>query len=274
MKAQFEDIKRKQGHRSFMAYSFETEILRFNLHYHPEYELTYITHGKGARMVGDTLSHFSDGDLVLLDSNLPHTWTGEGSLFRAIVIQFSPSFIDSFVQWQEFKGIRAVLDQAKQGLVFQKTPLLIQKIEALVHEEDLQQALSLLAILQMLSKTPSELLSQADSFVLNRKTESRINTVCQFVQEKYTQRIDLQEVANLIHVSESAFCKFFKKTTGKTFSEYLNFVRIHAVCKALRETDKTILEIAFANGFESLTYFNRVFKKEKGMTPKEFRQAG
>jgi AraC-like DNA-binding protein len=274
MRIKFEDIKSKQGKRSFLAFGFEASLLSFNLHYHPEYELTYIEQGKGERMIGDTLSRFEAGDLVLLGANVPHTWLGQSFDYQCIVIQFSPIFIESFLQWNEFEKIKNLLEKSKNGLVFQQEFSLIQKIKNITQLTDFQQVISLLEILNQLADLPCESLAPAPLQIFNTKTESRINTVCQFIQEKYTQAIDLEEVAGLIHLSESAFCKFFKKTTGKTLSEYLNFIRINAVCQALQTTDKTIAEIAFATGFESLTYFNRVFKREKGITPKEFRQMG
>jgi AraC-like DNA-binding protein len=272
MKIKFEDIKTKQGDRSFWAFGFESNHFRFNLHYHPEYELTYISNGKGERMIGDALSQFEEGDLVLLDANLPHTWLGQGFDYQTVVVQFSPKFINSFLQWTEFQKIKNLLAKAKNGLAFPQEATVIQKIKNIVQLTDFEQVISLLEVLNQLADLPCESLSQTKVIQLNTKTESRINTICQYIQENYSQNLDLPQVANLIHLSESAFCKFFKKTTSKTFSEYLNYIRIKAIGNDLKMTDKTIAEIAFANGFESLTYFNRVFKREAGMTPKEFRQ--
>lgn len=272
MKIKFEDIKSKQGQRSFMAYAYAIDYFRFNLHYHPEYELTLITQGSGERMIGDTLCHFEAGDLVLLGANLPHTWASQENS-SAVVIQFSAEFIQAFLSFEEFKDIKILLEKAKNGLAFGRKATILNAIQALPAKENFYQAIGLLEILHQLTQISAQAISANTHFQLNKQAENRINKVCSFIQENYCKKIHLQEIADLIHLSESAFCKFFKKATHKTFSEYVNFIRIQAVCRALLETDKMIVEIAFANGFESLTYFNRIFKKEKGITPKAFRQS-
>ncbi|MCU0445760.1 MAG: AraC family transcriptional regulator [Microscillaceae bacterium] len=271
MKIKFEDIKSKQGNRSFWAFGFKTQHLPFNLHYHPEYELTYIAAGKGERMVGDTLGSFVEGDLVLLGSNLPHTWIGKDADYEAFVIQFAPKFINSFLQWSEFQKIESLLARASGGLFFSANDI-GEKIKNIIQLADFQQVIELLKILNELAYAPCQSLSLSPFVPLNHKTEARINTVCNYVEDHYKQDIALIELADLVYMSVSAFCKFFKKTTGKTFSEYLNFIRIQAVSRDLQKTDKTIAQIAFANGFESLSYFNRVFKNEKGISPQAFRK--
>jgi AraC-like DNA-binding protein len=105
------------------------------------------------------------------------------------------------------------------------------------------------------------------------ETEKRINKVCGYLEQNFTTKITLGEVASLISLSESNFCKFFKKATGKTFSDYLNDIRIQESCQILLKTDLDINQIAMQCGYESLSYFNRIFLKKKGLTPRQFRQS-
>lgn len=267
----FEDIKSRQGNRSFVAYAFEADHFPFHLHYHPEFELTLITKGRGERMVGDRLCYFEAGDLVLMGANVPHTWTSREQS-SAVVIQFSQTFMQAFLSFEEFKDIKNLLKNAQYGLFFPSHLPISSSIQALPAQEGFFQVLKLLEILHHLAHSSFEWITTHRPFVFNQQSEKRINKVCHFIQENYQKPLPLREIAGLIHLSESAFCKFFKKTTGKTFSEYVNFIRVQAVCRALQESDNTIAEIAFASGFESLTYFNRVFKTAKGMTPKTFRK--
>jgi AraC-like DNA-binding protein len=99
----------------------------------------------------------------------------------------------------------------------------------------------------------------------------RINEVCLFIQKNFNTAISLKQVANQIYLTESNFCKFFKKATGKTYSDYLNEIRINEAARLLLQTDKTISQISFECGFETLSYFNRVFLKKKSRTPSVFR---
>ena len=107
---------------------------------------------------------------------------------------------------------------------------------------------------------------------MGKKTEGRIGKVFQYIHQHSADTVSLGEMAALINLSESAFCKFFKRTTGKTFSDYLTDIRIGQACHLLSESDETISEVAYRSGFESLTYFNRVFLRKKGMRPREFRK--
>lgn len=270
MKISFEDVRSRQGAQSFLAYTFEVPRFKFHYHYHPEYELTFITEGKGERMVGNVCQSFEEGDLVLLGKSVPHTWASQekGS---AIVIQFSEALVQSLAHWQESKALKTLLSKAEKGLFFPKSEAIATQMQTLLGLEGLKKILALFHLLDDLAYLPAETISPASDFIWSNKTETRINIVCQFIQNNYHQKIDLQQIASLVHLSESAFCKFFKKATQRTFSEYVNFVRIQAVCKSLSETDKTVAEIAYENGFENVAYFNRVFRQVKQCSPKQFR---
>lgn len=275
MKALYEDITSKKGSESFLAYAFTIPQFQFKWHYHPEYELTLITKGNGKRLVGDSYENFESGDLVLLGSGLPHTWSSDR--FRekkvsAVVVQFSEEFIKRFLSLQEFNKISSLLASSDRGLFFMDSTKLRDDLEKLPEQNGVDKITLLLTILQKLTNQKSrKLSSEYFNAVKGEETENRINKVCQFIQRKATEDISLEQVAGLIHLSRSAFSKFFKRATGKTFSDYVNDIRIGNACYLLTESDKSISEIAYETGFESLTYFNRVFLKKKGVTPRNFR---
>jgi AraC-like DNA-binding protein len=278
MKAVYETIEPKKQQQSFMAYHLKLKQFHFKWHYHPEYELTLIIKGKGKRLVGDSYQSFVDGDLVLLGSNLPHTWASDLTLTsacEAIVIQFSIDFIQSFIRHHECKSIEDLLTRATSGLTFNKAGLeqLLSKIQQLPTQKGTDRIVDLLSILNGLSHRKSKPLSSTYfQPLLGTKYEKRINKVCQFIQKNTDEPLSLKKVASLVNLSESAFCKFFKRLTGKTYSDYVNEVRIGRACERILITDKTIAEAAYASGFESLTYFNRVFLRKKGLTPKQYRE--
>jgi AraC-like DNA-binding protein len=278
MRASFEDIKSRKGNQSFVAYRRDVPAFEFKWHYHPEYELTLITKGSGKRLVGDSYENFESGDLVLIGSNLPHTWVSDRARkgkSGAVVIQFSDEFIHSFLQWPEFVGINRLLTDASHGIFFpfRYSKAIIEKVNALPDQRGAGRITALLAILDQLSnQKPVKLASAYFSSVKGRETEKRINKVCQYIQKQAKGPISLDKTAALVHLSNSAFCRFFKRVTGKTFSDYVNDVRIGNACTLLTESDKSIATIAFETGFESLTYFNRIFLKKKNITPRDFRK--
>lgn len=277
MRASYEDINSKKGNLSFVAYHLQVPAFEFKWHYHPEYELTLITKGSGKRLVGDSYENFESGDLVLIGSGLPHTWVSDRirkTRSSAVVIQFSGQFIHSFFQWPEFARVERLLDNAAHGIFFpaRYSKTIAEEINGLPGKNGIDRITGLLRILHRLSgQTPVQLASVYFNSAKGKETERRINKVCQYIQKHAKDRISLAKTASLVHLSNSAFCRFFKRVTGKTFSDYVNDIRIGHACSLLTESDKTIAGIAFESGFESLTYFNRVFIKKKQITPREFR---
>jgi AraC-like DNA-binding protein len=278
MKPLFEDIGSKRGANSYVAYRYATSAFPFLWHYHPEYELTLILEGSGERMVGDSHEFFFPGDLVLLGPGLPHTWVS-GMSSAAVVVQFAESFIAPILQFPECDRIRQLLARTSQGLSFPATGLgkgdLMASIMRLPTAKSANRITGLLDVLQALAGSRTGARALASPYfqpAAGKKTEGRIGKVFQYIHLHSSETVSLTEMAALINLSESAFCKFFRRTTGKTFSDYLSDIRIGHACHLLSESDDTISEVAYRSGFESLTYFNRVFLRKKGVRPREFRK--
>jgi AraC-like DNA-binding protein len=277
MKPSLEKVASPSTIGSFLSYAFTTPRFRFKWHYHPEYELTLIVKGGGKRWVGDSYEPFASGDLVLMAGMLPHTWVSEDASrgkSNAVVIQFTEAYIQSFSQFSECDEIFSMLTKAKRGLVFsgKNLKLIKDKIVNLPHANGANRLIDLLSILHELSVLKSTTLSTIlFRKEINAAQENRINRVCKYIDENFRGALPLKEVSMLINLSESAFCKFFKRLTGKTYSDYVNEVRIGHACRLLQESELAIAEIAYSVGFESLTYFNRVFVRKKKIKPREYR---
>jgi AraC-like DNA-binding protein len=178
-----------------------------------------------------------------------------------------------FLALHESRQIKTLLENSSKGLRLTASDALIEKIMGLNQIQGLDSVLTLLAILQEISQQKAtKIASNTYQNVLSKKFETRINKVCTHLQIHCCEPIRLKEVADLVCMSESNFCKFFKKATSTTFSDYINDLRINEACNLLLFSDYSISEIAHASGFESLSYFNRVFLKKKQTTPSLFRK--
>ncbi len=278
MKPLLEDIGKKRGQHSIIAFEIEQQKLDFFWHYHPEYELTLIVHGKGTRMVGDHHENFQSGDLVFIGPDLPHTWMSDRHMegnCKVVVIQFTKELIQRFIGLEEDAKINGFLSDSKRGLTINSNnnDNVKNLIKALPSKTGIDKISVFLQILHLLSTLESRTL--ASSFyqpLKGAENEKRINTVCQYIQKHSTEPLTIQKAASIIHLTPSAFCKFFKRITGKTFSDYVNDIRIANVCRDLIATDKQVSTIAFENGFDTLTYFNRIFLKKKGIKPSNYRK--
>ncbi len=282
MKPKLEQIPPPEAGVPFHCFELAVPAFEFYWHYHPEFELTFIEKGRGKRLVGDSQEPFSEGDLVLLGPNLPHTWVSDrrvdGGECRAHVLQFSASVIEPLLRLPVFEKIRLLLRGAQVGLHFPDAPpestrLFFQRLR---ESEGVPSYTRLLLLLDALAKTPLivPLASSHLKPLPGADLEKRLHTVFQYVQENCSGDIQLSEVARQLHLSESAFCKFFKRTSGKTFSDYVNDARIAHACALLLETDRPIGQVAAESGFDNMAYFNRVFLKKKGMQPGKWRKGG
>jgi AraC-like DNA-binding protein len=280
MKPHQEKTALLNGHK--MLACFEVSQPRFDLywHHHACYELTCIVQGKGRRLVADSQEPFEQGDLVLCGPFLPHSWVSEEANTapaRAWVLHFSTESLAALTPFADAYQIQSLVKQAAFGLCLPKADLaIVQLMQALYQLEGLAQLAHFVQLIHLLLPMQGKKLASANYHLpqQNTITESRLNVAMQYLQKKFTTPdASIAQVANLIHMSKSAFCKFFKRNTGITFSTYLNELRISYACKLLIETERNIEQVAVAAGFESTTYFNRVFLKTKGLQPAKFRMA-
>lgn len=273
MKPVFENISLQQQNKSLKIFSIKERGFKSFWHFHPQMELTYIIEGEGMRYVGDSIETFGGGDLVLLGKNLPHNWASfkNSENAHALVIQFQENIIKHY---SEFSFFEDLFTNARGGLLFE-TPdaKLIDLIEAL---EECDKALKLIKFFEILYhlKNQSSRALSGEAFNIQKlnSRETRINKVKNYLNDRITQTVSLSEVAGYMKMTESHFCRWFKKNTGKTLVNYTNKLRIELVCRELRLTDKNIAEIAYENGFENISHFNRVFKNLKEVSPRQYRK--
>lgn len=276
MKAELEKIVPGNDKPVLVVYPMSLPYLEFYWHHHPEYELTYKINVSGKRIVGDSYEEFEAGDLVLIGPDLPHTWVTDKKERTEpcdfVVIQFSGSLFNSFAGLAEFENIKRLLQSCRHGLHFKNSKQFKELILSLPGKTGVEKITGLINLLNQLSQQKGRKLASANYDIsLAKNSEPRINKVCTYVEQNFAKPITINDAASIINISPSAFCKFFKRATGKTFSDYVNDLRVGYACYQLIETDKQISTIARSAGFESLTYFNRVFARKKHSTPREFR---
>ncbi len=279
MKALFEKIP--LGLDEAFAFQ-EFHVPRFTMpwHFHPECELTLIVRGRGMRYAGDSIARFDDGDLVFLGGNLPHYWWNDGDDRRgahSVVVQFSAAFEKSALfELREAMEIRRFFLRARRGLLLSGR-LRDQIAGDMLRMKTLNGWERLCLLLEILGrlagqKKPRFLASASFSPELGERDGHRLTTVCRYVNEFYGEKVWHQKAATLAGLSPAAFSRFFHKRMGKTFEAYVTEVRIGHACRHLMEDDASVVELAFACGFNNLSNFNRHFLKLKGMTPRAYRK--
>lgn len=254
------------------------EEFQWNYHCHPELEIVFVNEGVGRRHVGNHLSYYQDGDLVLIGPNLPHSGFGFGSsgVHEEIVVQFKSDIITDgqSVVRPELQLLSQLFEKAKHGLCFygETKSQIGEKLHRLKTLTPYQRLLAVFDILsEMAVSSEYILLSDVnDSSLLSHKDQSRLKKIFNHLELNYQYAIDIKQVAELVSLSVPAFCNYFKKLVNMTYTDFVNEFRIEKACQSLL-SDKSILDICFECGFSSQSYFSKVFKKVKGKTPLEFR---
>ncbi len=247
-------------------------------HYHPEIELVFVNGGSGKRQIGSNLSYYTNGTLILVGSNLPHcgftdSLTGNRS---ETVVQFKKDFLGSdFFDIPEMEKIQNLFEIAKSGIVFygETKAIFGYNLENLDTKNQFERLLILLEVLNGLSTTDEFRILNAEGFTMpaDIKDNDRINAVFNFVRANFKDEIKLIEIAELSNLTVPSFCRYFKKITNKTFTQFVNEYRLVHASKLLSEQQLSITEICFESGFNNFSYFNKSFKKFTGQSPSTYR---
>ena len=270
------------------SFALKEEILPFikiGWHYHPEYELVLFTESTGKRFIGNHTAQLAPNDMLLIGPNLRHYMRNDEEYYqgnkklriRAIVIHFSEDFCGkNFFDIPEMGAIKKLLQKSALGLQItgQTQARLAPMMEKLLVTSNYERLKILLDILHELSLS-NELTSLSSvgytKFSPSEDT-TRIDRIFEYMLKNYTEEILLSEIAKKTNMSVSAFCKYYKKRTGKTFTQTLNEVRIGHACKLFIEKGLTVSEVCYQSGFNNLSYFHRNFKKITQYPPLEYRK--
>jgi len=277
MKIVFEDIKRMEG-SSFRILVNPKLNDFYYWHFHPEFELTFIEVAKGNRHIASHSASYEGSDLVFIGSNIPHLNFDYGikTNYEKVVLQIKADFFkNDFINTAELASIHRLFENSKQVICFHgKTKdvvgIRLKKIYLLPYFEQFIEVLSLFQILAI-SEESYFLLEQPFEQLHNTKEKLRLKIVYTFIENNYHRAIRIDEISNLTSLSNASFCRYFKKMTRLTFTDFLNQYRIEQA-KKLLQTDKNITETSFECGFESLSYFNRIFKKVVGENPSQYKK--
>lgn len=277
MKIQKEVVLPDPG-RSFKLFTPSLKNYFF-WHYHPEYELVYVEAITGIRHVGQHISSFMDSDLVLIGPNVPHLNFDYGieTEYHQIVVQLKENFLgDAFKETPEFSGINRLFEKAYLGLSFsgETKKVVAEKLSFMQGLSHFEQLMALLQVFQILAVSKEVVaLNETDTSVkLFLDDKIRMGSVYKYIHANYDRHPDVNAVAASVHLSTAAFCRYFKKQTKMTFTDFVNQYRI-TQAKTLLLKGLSVSGTCYEVGFESLSHFNKLFKKLTGENPSTFQRA-
>lgn len=264
---------------------FDYEHFTYPLHFHTEYEIIYINVGTGTRFVGNNIAKYQAGDILLIGSNLPHFMKSDDAYHsgntdlrvKGTIIQFEKEFMYySINHYPHFIKIKNLFQESHRGIYFAAGcfPKLQHLIEKIPLENGLNQLLLFLEILKEMSETDNRQTISTTDFVNETIYDTaRIDKIISYLNKNYTRNVSLDEIASLAAMNASAFCRYFKSKTGKSFKNYILDMRIGYACKLLLMEDISISQLSSECGFETISHFNKTFKKNTGYVPSQYRKA-
>ncbi|MEO5997677.1 MAG: AraC family transcriptional regulator [Chitinophagaceae bacterium] len=266
----------------FTIFSRTKTDFNFPLHNHEEFELNFVQNAKGAkRVAGDHMEEIDEIELVLVGANLQHAWfthNCKSDDIREITIQFHKDLFDeTFLRRNQLSFIRSMFEKSSRGILFSKetTQQLSPRIIALNQKRGFDSVLELMSILHDLSTSRNMRILSDSTFnpVEYTYNSRRIEKTFEYMNRNFDKTVSLGEVSRISSMSEVSFSRFFKSRTGNTFIDSLAEIRLGHASRMLIDTTQSIAEIAYHCGFNNISNFNRIFKKRKGCTPKEFRES-
>ena len=280
----FKEVSPLSSKDCFILIERQKTNFNFPIHIHPECELNFIENAKGAqRIVGDSIEEIDEEELVsVTNPHLEHAWKDYRNVSKnihEITIQFHPDLLtDTFLNKNQMISIRQLFRHAERGVAFSRES--IAKVRPLLktltcENDSFYSLIKLLIILHELSIDKGMRELSTGQFAANvmhqHSSDESLGRVMDYLSRHYSEVIRLSEVAEMVNMSESSFCRFFKQHTSKSFIDFLTDIRLGAASRALIDSSLSIAEIGYDCGFNNLSNFNRIFKKKKGVTPSEFR---
>lgn len=253
-------------------------------HFHSEFEIVYVLKSFGKRFVADSIESFQEGDITLMGSNLPHFWKSEISengddtnRVNAIVVHFHIDFFrEEINSYPEFHRINELLKRAVRGIHFNQTQgeKIGQMLKRLLKLKGLERMLYFIKLMDEMAGIVNYRILASKGYQLEEHKElnSRLDKIMHFINTNYQRKITLEEISAKIGMTTAAFCRYFKEKTGKGFVFFVNEMRIGYACKLLIENHLSITQVCFECGFNNISNFNRMFKRQTSYTPGDYQQ--
>ena len=268
-----------KDHSFFFIDQRITPHLEAKLHQHDAWELYYVIHGYGTRMAGDTLQAFSAGDVALIPPSMHHYWkydpasAGSDGCIHYLMVAFNHSLVVRCMEvFPELRNRLINLTFPVNALKFgpESSRVIRNMLSQMNDMDDLGRLCGMFRLLPVIFNSPDHIFAGKPMQI--ERDVRRMQQICTYVMAHYVHTITLDEIAAEIGMNRSAFCSYFKRCKGMTFSQFVTQYRLNTACELLKHSRKQVSEICFAVGFNDIPHFNRVFKESQGITPKEYRK--
>jgi AraC-like DNA-binding protein len=263
---------------------FQDNFEKIQRHYHDNYEISFITEGKGRRIVADSIENFQPGDLVFIGPRLPHVWIADSETYspnsrtmEMVFLQFGADILPLVqLKLPEFEPLGKALSMSERGMritgdtLNQVSEIMLQ----LPYLKGFDRMLHLYRILEKIGNSTECIpLASREYFKKNPSTsDRRIKSIHEYLMKHFMEDINLRTLADQIDMAEGSLCRYFRQKLDMTVFEYLARIRIDFACDLLSDIDRSITDVCHDSGFNNISHFNKQFRKYAGMSPSDFRR--
>ena len=270
---------------TFMIKELNVPYFTNTHHFHKDYEIVFVKKSSGKRIVGDHVDNFNDGDLVFVGPDLPHAWFNDSAYYgeqedllaQSVVVYLKSTWLERNVLPMPQTGkLKNMLENSRRGIRFYgETAQQISKLLSdMYRTEGLRQVADLFTVLFLMSETKEcEFLAGINYLNTHSENETaRLNRVYEYVMRNFSSEISLENAADVANMTANAFSRYFKKQTQKNFSQFVNEIRIGHACRLLLKKDLSVVEVCYESGYQSITNFNKFFRRITGKSPVQYRK--
>ena len=257
----------------------EGDFFYNKLHQHEEIQISIIIEGEGTLIVGDTISDYKNGDILVIGSSLPHVLKSDinkNAHSKMLSLFFTKqSFGDDFFELNDFEELYSFFNKSQLGFKLTSNLKDLHELFTTIEKaNNLERFITFFKILNIINNSSFDKLS---NFIYPKKISDnegkRMQNIMDYTINNFENTIDLDTVAEIANMTPNAFCRYFKQRTNKTYFKFLNELRIEHACKLLiNNKELGISEIAYQSGFKNLSNFNRKFKEIKNISPSKYRK--
>ncbi|WP_310586803.1 AraC family transcriptional regulator [Runella sp. CRIBMP] len=253
-----------------------------DFHFHDECQLVYIRSGAGTRIIGGSIEHFEAGDLTFVGPRVPHVWYSKPKLEDSenpdvsIALYINPvKIVENLKPFIDTQSVKSFFQQSTRGIsiIGSKKEAMTSLLQNMIHQKNVSLLASFIQILDLLLDSEELVWLNGASLLsaYSNDAQGRVAQLMDFIQQNFRTEITLEKAASVTGLQIHSFCRFFKSLTHRTFSDFINEVRVGFACQLLQHSDIPITQVAFESGYSNISYFNRSFRKIHRITPREFR---
>ncbi len=266
----------------FVAKEIIRPAFATDFHFHDECQLVYIRSGAGTRIIGGSIEHFEAGDLTFVGPRVPHVWYSKPKLEDSenpdvsIALYINPvKIVENLKPFIDTQSVKSFFQQSTRGIsiIGSKKEAMTSLLQNMIHQKNVPLLASFIQILDLLLDSEELVWLNGASLLsaYSNDAQGRVAQLMDFIQQNFRTEITLEKAASVTGLQIHSFCRFFKSLTHRTFSDFINEVRVGFACQLLQHSDIPITQVAFESGYSNISYFNRSFRKIHRITPREFR---